>query len=124
MTGVLRILPLFAPRVVRMTTGRSWSVVPCVPPEPSYSSTWSATNCIGFGSYSPLSGMFAVSVLSKIASRRRACASAGVWGCCSGVGVVVVQAAAELAGGLGLGQEFGRLGLGGLDGVRAGDEAL
>ena len=40
-TGVLRTLPLLAPRLVTITTGRpvSRSVVPWVPPELSYSST-------------------------------------------------------------------------------------
>src|SRR6202042_3700541 len=53
-TGVLRTLPLRAPRLVMITTGRpvSRSVVPCVPPEPSYSSTWSRTHACGLGSYS------------------------------------------------------------------------
>ena len=40
-TGVLRTLPLLAPRLVTITTGRPVlsSVVPWVPPELSYSST-------------------------------------------------------------------------------------
>src|SRR5690349_4103971 len=41
----------------------------------------------------------------------------------SGGGVVVGQVAAQFAGGVGLGEQFAGLGLGGLDGVRAGDEA-
>src|SRR3954462_7195881 len=102
MSGDLRILPLFAPRVVRMMTGRFWSAVPSVPPELSYSSTWSRTNCAVLGSYSPFSGTVPP----------------------SDGGVVVGEVVAQLAGGLGLGEEFPRLGLGGLDGVRAGDEAL
>src|SRR5882757_1749622 len=76
MSGVLRILPLFAPRVVRMMTGmlprfaspvpiRELSVVPSVPPELSYSSTWSRTSCVALGSYSPLSGMMSLSTQSK-----------------------------------------------------------
>ncbi len=58
-TGILRILPLFAPRIVTMTTGRpvSQSVVPSVPPELSYSSTWSRIHCAGLGSYSPSRGI-------------------------------------------------------------------
>src|SRR6266446_1607995 len=58
-TGVLRTLPLLAPRLVTITTGRpvSRSVVPCVPPELSYSSTWSRTQPRVLGSYSPLTGM-------------------------------------------------------------------
>src|SRR5436190_3605601 len=42
-----------------ITTGRpvSRSVVPCVPPDPSYSSTWSRTQARVLGSYSPSTGM-------------------------------------------------------------------
>src|SRR5262249_4881883 len=58
-TGVLRILPLLTPRLVTITTGRpvSRSVVPRVPPEPSYSSTWSRTHAAVLGSYSPSTGI-------------------------------------------------------------------
>src|SRR5215467_2786908 len=58
-TGVLRTLPLFAPRLVTITTGRpvSRSVVPWVPPELSYNSTWSRTHAARLGSYSPSTGM-------------------------------------------------------------------
>src|SRR5689334_17617383 len=56
MSGVLRILPDLAPSVVRTITGLPRSVVPSVPPEPSYSSTWSRTHCSGLGWYSPTKG--------------------------------------------------------------------
>ncbi|MCP2259871.1 Helix-turn-helix domain-containing protein [Streptoalloteichus tenebrarius] len=58
-SGTLRILPLFAPRIVTMTTGRpvSHSVVPSVPPELSYSSTCSRTHWAGLGSYSSSRGI-------------------------------------------------------------------
>jgi hypothetical protein len=45
-----------------------------------------------------------------------------VWRGALGVGVVVCQVAAQLTGGFGLREEFPGLGLGPLDGVRAGDE--
>src|SRR5690348_3138675 len=67
-TGVLCTLPLLAPRLVTITTGRpvSRSVVPCVPPELSYSSTWSRTHARGLGSYSPSTG------IALLNTRRRA----------------------------------------------------
>src|SRR6476660_5288082 len=58
-TGVLRNLPLLAPRLVTITTGRpvSRSVVPLVPPELSYSWTWLRTHACALGSYSPSTGI-------------------------------------------------------------------
>src|SRR5215469_5224698 len=58
-TGVLRTLPLYTPRLVTITTGKpvSRSVVPRIPPELSYSSTWSRTQAFVLGSYSPSTGM-------------------------------------------------------------------
>src|SRR6476620_8967238 len=50
-------MPDRAPSVVRMTTGRPRRVVPRVPPEDSYSSTWSRTHFWGLGWYSPCRGM-------------------------------------------------------------------
>src|SRR4051794_26295951 len=59
---------------------------------------------------------------AKVATSNAARGRAGWaarWGGASGVGVGVCQVlAAQLAGGLRLGEEFPRLGLGGLDGVR------
>src|SRR3954452_25363569 len=57
MSGTLRSLPDFAPMVVRRMTGLPCNVVPLVPPERSYSSTWSRTHWVGLGSYSPERGM-------------------------------------------------------------------
>src|SRR5690606_33771947 len=59
MIGVLRIFPLLAPFVVRITTGSPCSVVPSVPPELSYSSTCLRTNSVALGSYSPVNGISA-----------------------------------------------------------------
>src|ERR1700678_241891 len=58
-TGVLRTLPLLAPRLVTITTGSpvSRSVVPRAPSEFSYSSTWSRTQAAGLGSYCPSTGI-------------------------------------------------------------------
>src|SRR5665647_959696 len=56
-SGTLRTLPDFAPRVVTMITGISRIVVPEVPPDPSYSSTLSRTHSAGLGSYSPFKDM-------------------------------------------------------------------
>ncbi|GHJ20963.1 hypothetical protein TPA0909_25770 [Streptomyces albus] len=44
-----------------MMTGSPRIVVPSVPPDPSYSSTWSRTHCSGLGSYSPWIGMLPTS---------------------------------------------------------------
>src|SRR4051795_4268821 len=52
-TGFLRILPDLAPTDVTTTTGTPRRVVPSVPPDDSYASTWSRTHCSGLGSYSP-----------------------------------------------------------------------
>ena len=46
-----------APREVITTTGTPRSMVPLVPPELSYSSTWSRTHFALLGSYSPCSGI-------------------------------------------------------------------
>src|SRR5882724_6663595 len=53
MSGVLRIPPVLLPVLVTMTTGSpvSRSVVPLVPPLPSYSSTCSRTQSLGLGIY-------------------------------------------------------------------------
>ena len=52
MTGVLRTLPLLAPRVVTTMMGMpvSSSVLAFWPPEASYSATWSRTQSEGLGS--------------------------------------------------------------------------
>ena len=54
-TGSLRTFPLTRPRMVTMITGISVlpSVFPRLPPELSYSATWSRTHWAGLGSYSP-----------------------------------------------------------------------
>src|SRR5680860_835166 len=57
-SGILRTLPVLAPTLVRMTTGRPRIVVPSVPPERSYFSTWLRTYSFGLGSYTPDSAMF------------------------------------------------------------------
>jgi hypothetical protein len=75
-TGVLRTLPLRAPRLVMITTGRpvSRSVVPCVPPELSYCSTCSRTQAHVLGSYSPSIVMALVNTSGRYTchGRRRA----------------------------------------------------
>ena len=60
MSGFLRSLPDFAPRLVTMMTARpvSANVPASAPPERSYASTWSRTQSQLLGSYSPFSGMY------------------------------------------------------------------
>lgn len=55
--GVLRSLPLLAPRVVSRITGMSRIVIPSLPPDFSMRSTCSRTHWVGLGSYSPSRGM-------------------------------------------------------------------
>ena len=52
MSGFLRSLPLLAPRLVTTMMGMpvSSSVLARVPPEASYSATWSRTHSDGLGS--------------------------------------------------------------------------
>src|SRR5699024_3678425 len=52
MTGVLRSLPELAPMLSTMITGMPFISVPSVPPDDSYSSTWSRTHFAGLGAYS------------------------------------------------------------------------
>src|ERR1700722_16915956 len=60
MTGVLRTFPDLAPRLATTITGTPRSVVPSVPPELSIFSTWSRTQSLGLGAYSPSTGMAAM----------------------------------------------------------------
>src|SRR5690242_6939704 len=62
MSGFLRTLPLFTPRVQNTTMGRpvSRSVFASRPRLASYFSTWSRTHCCELGWYSPSNGMPAV----------------------------------------------------------------
>src|SRR5262244_2847467 len=68
-----------------ITTGRpvSRSVVPRVPPEPSYSSTWSRTQARVLGPYSPSTGMPSVNTPAELARHTvcdRTAAAAGAAG--------------------------------------------
>src|SRR5690348_18477658 len=49
--GILRMLPVLLPRVVKMITGLPRSVLPSRPPVDSYVSTWSRTHFSGLATY-------------------------------------------------------------------------
>src|SRR3984885_11529571 len=51
MIGFFLVLPLRAPVVVRMITGRPPSSPPSAPPVASYRATWSRTRSLGLGAY-------------------------------------------------------------------------
>src|SRR5690625_1623757 len=57
MSGILRIAPDLAPRVVRMITGNPRRVPPSAPSVRSYNSTCSRTCGRGLGTYSPSKDM-------------------------------------------------------------------